>query len=87
MAKGFHLFPYRTQKLRPSAPKVLGWTRPGRIGRRRIPFEDIQLNVLFFYALYALAAALHSALRDVGEIDLVNMMLLLNLFGCDIIAL
>ena len=74
MAKGFHLFPYRTQKLRPSAPKVLGWTRPGRIGRRRIPFEDIQLNVLFFYALYALAAALHSVLRDVGEIDLVNMM-------------
>ena len=27
--------------------------------------EDIQLNVLFFYALYAPAAALHSALRDV----------------------
>ena len=37
MAKGFHLFPYRTQKLRPSAPMVLGWTRPGRVGRRRIP--------------------------------------------------
>ncbi len=37
MAKGSHLFPSRTQKLSPSAPMVLGWTRPGRVGRRRIP--------------------------------------------------
>ena len=37
MAKGYHLFPYRTQKLRPSAPMVLGWTRPGRVGRCRNP--------------------------------------------------
>ena len=36
MAEGYHLFPYRTQKLRPHAPKVLGWQRPGRIGHRRI---------------------------------------------------
>ena len=36
IAKGFHLFPSRTQKLSPSALKVLGWTRPGRISRRRI---------------------------------------------------
>ena len=35
MAKGSHLFPFRTQKLSPSAPMVLGWTRPGRVGRRR----------------------------------------------------
>ena len=37
MAKGIHLFPYRTQKLSLSAPMVLGWRRPGRVGRRRIP--------------------------------------------------
>ena len=37
MAKGYHLFPYRTQKLSPSAPMVLGWTRPGRVGRCRNP--------------------------------------------------
>ena len=39
MAKGFHLFPSRTQKLRPSAPMVLGWTRPGRVGRCRNPYK------------------------------------------------
>ena len=37
MAKGIHLFPYRTQKLSLSAPMVLGWRRPGRVGRCRIP--------------------------------------------------
>jgi len=25
MTKGSHLFPYRTQKLSPSVPMVLGW--------------------------------------------------------------
>ena len=39
MAKGIHLFPYRTQKLSLSAPMVLGWRRPGRVGRCRIPKE------------------------------------------------
>ena len=51
MAKGFHLFPYRTQKLSPSAPKVLGWTRPGRIGRRRIPLERHSHECLSFLCL------------------------------------
>ena len=32
IAVGFHLFSYRTQKLSPHTPKVLGWKRPGRIG-------------------------------------------------------
>ena len=31
-----HLFPFRTQKLSSIALKVLGWTRPGRIGSCRI---------------------------------------------------
>ena len=35
MAEGYHLFPYRTQKLSLIAPKVLGGQPPGRIGRRR----------------------------------------------------
>ena len=51
MARGIHLFPSRTQKLSPFAPKVLGWKRPGRIGRCRIP-KSILLRlrggVLFF---------------------------------------
>ena len=28
-----HLFPFRTQKLSSSAPKILGWKRPGKIGQ------------------------------------------------------
>ena len=39
IARGKHLYPSRTQKLRLSAPMVLGWKRPGRVGRRRIPLE------------------------------------------------
>ena len=38
MTRRSHLFPYRTQKLSFSVPMVLGWTRPGRVGRRRILF-------------------------------------------------
>ena len=50
MAKGIHLFPYRTQKLSPYAPMVLGWRRPGRVGRCRIPMRkrpDIRLGAFF----------------------------------------
>ncbi len=35
IARGIHLFPFRTQKLSLLAPNVLGWKRPGRIGRCR----------------------------------------------------
>ena len=57
MTKGSHLFPSRTQKLSPSVPNVLGWTRPGSIGRRR--------NLLFLSS----SMAEHSAVnrRVVGS--------------------
>ena len=35
MTSRSHLFPFRTQKLSSIVPKVLGWRRPGRIGRCR----------------------------------------------------
>src|SRR5437764_5044967 len=35
MARGKHLFPFRTEPLSPSAPMVLGSQGPGRVGRRR----------------------------------------------------
>ena len=35
MARGKHLFPFRTEQLSPSAPMVLGLKGPGRVGRRR----------------------------------------------------
>ena len=36
MTQRFHLFPFRTQKLSSVVPKILGWRRPGKIGRRRL---------------------------------------------------
>ena len=39
IASGVHLFPFRTEKLSPTAPMVLGAQAPGRVGRRRITSE------------------------------------------------
>src|SRR6266540_6599845 len=39
IAAGVHLFPFRTEKLSPPAPMVLGGQPPGRVGRRRITFR------------------------------------------------
>src|ERR1700712_846885 len=35
IARGRHLFPFRTEQLSPTAPMVLGPKGPGRVGRRR----------------------------------------------------
>ena len=48
MTRGSHLFPSRTQKLSLSVPMVLGWTRPGRVGRCRIPHGKLERASLFF---------------------------------------
>ena len=47
MAKGKHLFPSRTQQLSPSAPRVLSWTRLGRVGRCRLPKEKTAKTAVF----------------------------------------
>src|ERR1044071_7479268 len=39
IAAGKHLFPFRTEKLSPPAPLVIGGQPPGRVGRRRLSFE------------------------------------------------
>src|SRR4029079_12026734 len=39
IAKGKHLFPFRTEQLSLSAPMVLGGQPPGRVGRRRFFLE------------------------------------------------
>ena len=57
MAKGKHLFPSRTQQLSPSAPMVLGWTRPGRVGRCRLPKEERKDLSSFFVPLARLCRA------------------------------
>ena len=40
LARGKHLFPFRTEQLSPSAPMVLGSQGPGRVGRRRFFLDD-----------------------------------------------
>ena len=61
MAEGYHLYPYRTQKLSPPALMVLGWQRPGRVGRCRINVYDertvdftIDSAFVFFYMYFIL---------------------------------
>src|SRR4051812_28719013 len=49
IATGKHLFPFRTEKLSPLAPMVLGEQSPGRVGRR--PFFRGPRKGPFFYAL------------------------------------
>src|SRR3954447_26343014 len=43
MARGKHLFPFRTEQLSPSAPMVLGLKGPGRVGRRRFLHHEAAL--------------------------------------------
>src|SRR4030095_74998 len=48
MAEGSHPFPFRTRKLSPPAPMVLGRRLPGRVGRRRISLEEGRLRAVLF---------------------------------------
>src|SRR3954469_587348 len=41
IARGIHLFPFRTEQLSPSAPMVLGPQGPGRVGRRRLNLRAV----------------------------------------------
>ena len=45
IARGKHLFPFRTEQLSLSAPMVLGPQGPGRVGRRRLCVERAALRV------------------------------------------
>ena len=68
ITKGFHLFPSRTQKLSPSVPKVLGWRRPGRIGRCRIPIQKLErASFLFFFLLLTVGSGNHTILLQAME--------------------
>ena len=45
MTQGVHLFPYRTQKLSPVVPKIVGWRRPVKIGRCQHLYSSIAQSV------------------------------------------
>jgi hypothetical protein len=56
IAVGSHPFPFRTRKLSPPAPMVLGGRLPGRVGRRRIShFERGPLGPLSSFWRWATA--------------------------------
>src|SRR3954453_23518309 len=44
IARGIHLFPFRTEQLSPSAPMVLGPQGPGRVGRRRLNLRAVRFS-------------------------------------------
>lgn len=50
-----HLFPYRTQKLSLSSPKILGVKTPGKLGRSQLKNTEnfsVFFNFKFFYYYY-----------------------------------
>ena len=67
MAKGIHLFPYRTQKLSLSAPMVLGWRRPGRVGRCRIPQRKASDDVWGFFFVHPVTSISQVVFNEVRE--------------------
>ena len=44
MAKGIHLFPFRTQQLSPYTSTILGWQRPGKIDSANTGSGSIELG-------------------------------------------
>ena len=48
IARGKHLFPFRTEQLSPSAPMVLGVHTPGRVGRRRSFLQESRPRAALF---------------------------------------
>ena len=67
MTERSHLFPSRTQQLSSPVPKVLGWTRPGRIGRCRFPLQGSR-KASFFVVL-----VLFRSLRITGKCGSINL--------------
>ncbi len=63
MAKGKHLFPSRTQQLSPSAPRVLSWTRLGRVGRCRLPKKRDSSSCLSFWLQKATSLPSRNSVR------------------------
>src|SRR5918999_3010963 len=68
MAAGGHLFPFRTEKLSPPAPMVLGGQPPGRVGRRRIlerpPRAGVRVSRLVGVELHADGLVLRAWTED-----------------------
>src|SRR3954449_7573558 len=62
IAAGKHLFPFRTEKLSPLAPMVLGEQSPGRVGRRPLA-QRARGRALFSWTYAARSLLRHSGSR------------------------
>ena len=66
MTQGVHPFPSRTRKLSPVVPKILGWRRPGKIGRcQHLIMSSISMltlsdnEILFYYTALCFIKAVY----------------------------
>ena len=66
MARGPHLFPYRTQKLSLLTPMILGGKLPGKVGNRWF----------FYFNLVAMAKGLHLFPYRTQKLSLFTLMIL-----------
>src|SRR4051794_16716853 len=69
MARGRHLFPFRTEQLSPSAPMVLGPQGPGRVGRRRFFSHRWAARWAAHRALWAGTPRWSGAARTIGTVQ------------------
>ena len=70
IAVGKHLFPFRTEKLSPLAPMVLGGQPPGRVGSRQFFTTGRESGPSFFYDAGMELRAGNLVLRPPAERDL-----------------
>src|SRR5436190_19335483 len=67
IARGKHLFPFRTEQLSLSAPMVLGPQGPGRVGRRRFFRKPSRLVGAAFLLAAPAARPVAAAARRAGQ--------------------
>ena len=75
IAAGLHLFPFRTEKLRPPAPMILHAQVCGKVGRHRLFFYHITLKNNFKKSFYHY---LHSQEFNILELKAKNSCLFIK---------
>ena len=68
-----HPFPYRTRKLSSVVPKILGWRRPGKIGRCQHNKNRMQKRSVFVLSPTCMGLAWKSASAQVGRDVYLNL--------------
>ena len=71
MPEGFHPFPYRTRKLRPPGPRILGAQAPGKIGHRQVTNKKAISNEVAFSLVFRCWSVLGPTLQEYALRDAV----------------